>query len=182
MGFDLYSLKTTIPEGVTETNHPELPRNAKHLSELSEAEQIAYNEQLDKYYDTQEKIFDHPGNYFRNNVWWWRPLWATVAKHCADFITENDIEQGCYNNGHKITKTKARKIAKRLKEKIADNTIPQEIETYETERLKMEKQAEAETDRTKQTALELASGYPASLENVEEFIAFCEKCEGFMIC
>ena len=32
------------------------------------------------------------GQYFRNNVWWWRPLWNYVANLCSEVITEEDPE------------------------------------------------------------------------------------------
>ena len=55
------------------------------------------------------------GDYFRANVWWWRPLWQYVSITCEDILTENDMERGSYNDGHRISKTKANRIASRLK-------------------------------------------------------------------
>ena len=55
------------------------------------------------------------GAYFRNNVWWWSPLWDYVAKTCSDIISVADATGGTNNGGHKISKTKAKKIAKRLR-------------------------------------------------------------------
>ena len=26
------------------------------------------------------------GDYFRANVWWWRPLWECVAYYCDDIL------------------------------------------------------------------------------------------------
>jgi len=28
------------------------------------------------------------GEYFRNNVWWWRPLWDWTYEQCQDIITQ----------------------------------------------------------------------------------------------
>ena len=54
------------------------------------------------------------GEYFRNNVWWWRPLWQYVAIECSDIITNKDVEAGGYNDQHLIDGSKAKKIADRL--------------------------------------------------------------------
>ena len=47
-----------------------------------------------KYNDWQE---ENCGTYFRNNVWWWRPLWHFVTNICDDILTEKDMEQGSFN-------------------------------------------------------------------------------------
>ena len=54
------------------------------------------------------------GEYFRNNVWWWRPLWQYVSVECSDLLTDKDIEAGGYNDNHKIKARQAEKIADRL--------------------------------------------------------------------
>jgi|TARA_Y100000034_G_C6851973_1_gene386596 hypothetical protein len=54
------------------------------------------------------------GAYFRNNVWYWRPLWDYVSDVCSDILSEKDIESGSYNDGHLIIKAKSIKIARRL--------------------------------------------------------------------
>ena len=95
MGFDLSGMNPNLtrPE-------PELPP----FTERTDAD-------WKKFSDWQE---DNCGVYFRNNVWWWRPLWSFVSGMCADILTEKDIESGSYNDGHGISKTKANRIAKRL--------------------------------------------------------------------
>ena len=80
-----------------------------------EPELPPFPERTDKdwelYQDWQE---ENCGTYFRNNVWFWRPLWNFVSGVCENILTEKDIERGSFNDGHKISKTKANKIAKRL--------------------------------------------------------------------
>ena len=37
-------------------------------------------EERSEYFDAITKFeLDHPGYYFRNNVWWWRPLWEYIC-------------------------------------------------------------------------------------------------------
>ena len=59
-----------------------------------------------------------PGAYFRANVWAWRPLWDFVVKVCCDILNEEDIERGSFNDGHLISKRKAKRIAQILKKQI----------------------------------------------------------------
>jgi len=54
------------------------------------------------------------GAYFRSNVWGWKPLWGYVTGECSDILSSKDAEGGTYNGGHKISKTKAIKIARRI--------------------------------------------------------------------
>ena len=39
------------------------------------------------------------GEYFRNNVWWWRPLWDYCCEVGAEVISEELAEYGHYNDG-----------------------------------------------------------------------------------
>ena len=73
----------------------------------------------DEYYTLMSKYENaNPGAYFRNNVWWWRPLWSFVCEHCDDILTEKDMNGGNYNDSYIISRTKAEAIAKRLEEVI----------------------------------------------------------------
>ena len=40
----------------------------------------------------------NPDKYFRNNVWWWRPLWDYVCNTCYDILSEKDMNAGSYND------------------------------------------------------------------------------------
>jgi hypothetical protein len=54
------------------------------------------------------------GNYFQNNVWWWRPLWHFVCESCDGVLTEDDRCGGAYNDGHFIDPDKCQKIVAEL--------------------------------------------------------------------
>ena len=56
---------------------------------------------------------DNVGVYFRNNVWFWRPLWNYVYD-TTDVLTEKDFNLGHENSYHKISATKAERIGKAL--------------------------------------------------------------------
>ena len=96
MGFDLSGLNPNVTRP-----QPVLPPFTERT-----------NKHWEEYYEWQE---ENCGTYFRNNVWWWSPLWSYVAKTCSDIISVADANGGTNNGGHKISKTKAKRIAKRLR-------------------------------------------------------------------
>ena len=64
------------------------------------------------------------GHYFRNNVWYWRPLWQLICEECDDILTEEQMASGSYNDGVEVSAEQAMKIFKRLVDKapeIEDN-------------------------------------------------------------
>ena len=108
------------------------------------------------------------GAYFRNNVWFWRPLWIFVTGCCGDILSEKDIESGYMNDGHKICKTKAKKIASRLRKFFKDGSVAA-YESWYSRRT-----SELKDD-------DWNKNYPFSIQNVREFERFCEHCGGFEI-
>ena len=108
------------------------------------------------------------GAYFRNNVWWWRPLWNYVCGSCADILSEKNMNAGNYNDGHRISKTKAKKIAVRLRKALKDG----HVDSYEAFYTKKVSQLD-DKDWNK--------NYPFSIDNVRQFERFCERSGGFEI-
>ena len=149
MGFDLTGLNPNLtrPE-------PELPPFPERTSEDWEI-----------YTDWQE---ENCGTYFRNNVWFWRPLWNFVTGCCADILTEKDIESGYMNDGHRISNTKSKRIASRLRKFFKDGSV----DAYESWYTRKISQLD-EKDWNK--------NYPFSIDNLREFEKFCENCGGFEI-
>ncbi len=60
------------------------------------------------------KPLNEGGEYFRHNVWAWRPLWTLITYTCENILSEEDIKMGHYNSGHIISNEKALKIADTL--------------------------------------------------------------------
>ena len=111
MGFDLY--------GENPVQH-----KFKHQKRWDELSSMSYKEREEKevndeYYNLMNKYEEiNPGAYFRNNVWWWRPLWLFVCEHCEDILTQGDMNSGNYNDSHLISRRKAEAIAQKLEEVI----------------------------------------------------------------
>ena len=184
MGFDLSGMNPNLTR-----QEPELPPFQERT-----------DKDWEKYTDWQE---ENCGTYFRNNVWWWRPLWHFVCSSCENILTDKDIEQGSWNDGHKISKTKADRIAIRLYGMI-DNGQVKKYEEMHTEHLNSLEQVDCDIcDATgkrqeppktgagdvkcngcngKGKTDDWAKSYPFSEENVRQFANFCMNSGGFRIC
>jgi len=120
-----------------------------------------------EHYDNFKKEEVVTGEYFRANVWYWRPLWTYICRTCDDILTEDDMEAGEYNDAHIISKSKAKRIATRLR-KLDKNgyTMNYEKSYYEGAREAQEK----------------VGHYPFESQVVFEFAEFCKESGGFEIC
>lgn len=58
------------------------------------------------------------GGYFRNNVWYWRPLWDYVCQVGAEIIDEELAEYGHYNDGAGLEEDGATELARVLAEEL----------------------------------------------------------------
>ena len=161
---------------------------------------VKADNKLDEYLEAQEAWErDNPGRYFRNNVWWWRPLWTYVCFICDDVLNDEDQEKGHSNSGHQINEKKAEVIASRL------NLY---IENGEAEYFAKERQAALDAEPDEDCELCNATGkrndehvkgecngcqgkgtrrpwnnnYPFDIDNLKEFAKFCEQSGGFEIC
>ena len=150
MGFDLSGMNPNMTRP-----QPKLPP----FTERTDKQWAEYNEWQD----------ENCGVYFRNNVWSWRPLWHFVSSVCESILTEKDIESGSYNDGHKICKTKANKIASRLFKLIRKGDVKAYESAYRRHQDSLHKD---DWDKS----------YPFSEDNVREFANFCLNSGGFTIC
>jgi hypothetical protein len=197
MGFDITGLN---PKNI-EINEPERPDN---LFELSQKEQ-------DKYFEKRELYLNQSGTYFRNNVWWWRPL-AEYVLNYTKVIPEHEQESWQYNDCTEVSKQNAEMIAQQLDHLIKIGHTKQFEKDYEKTRKKIEKHNEKvekeletfsqsvkkkmkndnlapkdfpEEDHKKWEEIynkrNSSGSYPFSEENVKEFSEFCKNSGGFTI-
>ena len=168
MGFDLHGLnpQTSTPQPVWTGEEPIIKVEGKdHQYEVDPQLKEEYDDYMKSRWEWQDKT---DGAYFRNNVWFWKPLWNFVSNVCNDILTEKDIEKGYYNDGHKICKTKTKRIASRLRKYFRGG----DVVAYELWYSRQISQL-AEDDWNK--------NYPFSLQNVRDFERFCEHSGGFEI-
>lgn len=139
------------------------------------------------------------GAYFRNNCWWWRPLWNFVFEVCADIITDEEHDRGHCNDGYLIDADRALKISARLTHLIDQREVKKYEIRYMTYLCNLPlvqcwlcKGTGTRNDHIIQGKCNACGGtgkrkndecsYPFSEENVIEFADFCRHCGGFTIC
>ncbi len=146
---------------------------------------------------------EHPtaenGGYFRNNVWWWRPLWQYVVLVCEDVLTKKDAAAGHLNNGHLIHARAAKAVAQRLSELLASGEVKQYAADYRARlnalplapcaycqgtgtRDDQHVKGQCNGCKGRGECAAWATHYPFSEANVREFAEFCARSGGFKIC
>ena len=199
MGFDLHGMNpkrnTAKPEVLTE-----------YKTEEGWTDFVKLEEQglKDKYFKEDNKWDDeNPGHYFRNNVWWWRPLWSFISVVCHDILTVEDVERGEYNDGHEISESKANVIASRLqlyidngdaeewgksRQTVLDDQEDEECNICEGTGKRQEPPVTGAEDMKcngcegKGTKRPFDTNYPFDIGNVKEFAKFAAQSGGFTIC
>lgn len=141
-----------------------------------------------------KKAVSDKGDYFRNNVWWWRALSDYVLLVCA--LPERGWHE---NGGHEVKEKTALEIANTLDSLLANGAVARYSKQYA---LKLKALPDEECwlckGTGKRTDMEVENGcnscsgkgktphwqknYPFSVENVREFSVFCRDSGGFTIC
>ena len=169
MGFDLHGMNPVIREGDT-------PKAPKNLWSEETSKEVR-----DKYFEKKWAFEEkNPGIYFRNNVWWWRPLWDYVYNECQDILTEKDWDSGHYNDGHAISEEKAVQIGKRLNELIESGKAQAYVKAHDEER-KLAKEGNKGL-KVGDEGYNWEDSYPISLDKIQSFAVFCSESGGFEIC
>jgi hypothetical protein len=111
------------------------------------------------------------GEYFRNNVWWWGPLW----EYCHDVAPElaSKVTYGFSNDGDGLDGEDSIALAAALVEALASGHTLKYEENFKAEKEK-ESQSSNESENFK-------SWYCFDTNNVEEFVTFLKNCGGFSI-
>ena len=195
MGFDIYGIN---PKELIEK--PEILD--KDWTKLGKKKTDKYIEAMQQHQD------ENPGVYFRNNVWWWRPLWDYVCETCGDVMSKEDMEAGCSNSGYEIDENTVYRMLIKLRIRIALGNHKR----YEKEYKKWQKNLPLEdcsycnqtgkrqwlegkqdcnvcnTEYTRKKGIPIGKvkswncSYPFDAENVEQFVAFLEQSGGIRIC
>ena len=199
MGFDLYGMNPHNPN--------------KAIKPKMDWDSQPTREETDKYFKEKSKYQEEVvGDYFRNNVWWWRPLANYVIKYTG-CVEEEDAQMWGENSGHEVDDETAKQIHNQLQVLIESGHTKKFEADYEKERLKAEKHndkvekelkkfcksVEKRLGKTNLAPAEFPkadhdeweriyhkrkwnASYPFSVENVKEFAEFCRYSGGFRIC
>ena len=186
MGFDIYGLE---------------PKENKVMPDILNRSWDDFNEEEKKLYweakDKWEK--ENPGIYFRNNVWWWRPLWQYVCEVCEDVMSAEDIGAGGSNSGIEIGEDTVQRMVDKLIIEVALENHVKYQEHYEKELKELPDdpchycnetgtrndeyvKGECNVCKGKGKKRPFACHYPFSSKNVERFLEFLSESGGIEIC
>ena len=199
MGFDLYGMNPHNPKKAIK---PKLDWDKP----TTEEERKEHFKKLDEY---EKEVV---GDYFRSNVWWWRPLASYVIQYTG-CVNEDDAEMWGTNDGHEVDDETAQQIHNQLQVLIESGHTQKFQDDYEKERKiaeehndKVEKELKKfcdsvekklgktnlapndfpKADKEKWDEIwnkrKWSASYPFSVEHVKEFAEFCRFSGGFKIC
>ena len=199
MGFDLYGMNPHNPKKAIK---PKLDWDKP----TTEEERKEHFKKLDEY---EKEVI---GDYFRSNVWWWRPLASYVIQYTG-CVNEDDAEMWGTNDGHEVDDETAQQIHNQLQVLIESGHTQKFQDDYEKERKiaeehndKVEKELKKfcdsvekklgktnlapndfpKADKEKWDEIwnkrKWSASYPFSVEHVKEFAEFCRFSGGFKIC
>ena len=161
MGMDVHGLNPKI-------NKDDFPvfHKFNNMEFKEKWKELDNNDSLrDKYFDEMRDYEEsNPGYYFRNNVWWWRPLWDYCYHIADDLISEELWNRGHNNSGAGLNDRDAKLLGNRLLQKIREGDADMFKKLHE----------EQEEDKEYK--------YPFDVDNVKAFAEFCIKSGGFEIC
>jgi hypothetical protein len=137
------------------------------------------------------------GEYFRNNVWWWRPLWD----FCLDNYPElaGKVENGHCNSGHGLNATDSKRLATLIKKDLESgkvheykikreaylNSLPlRGCEHCDSTGIRNDEYVKGTCNACKGVGQvkDWATQYPFDVNNVIQFQEFLDNCGGFSIC
>ena len=169
MGMDVYgnNPKENLPKEefpvYKQYEEMEFTERWKHL-DADEKLRTTYWKQMQEYEE------HNVGTYFRNNCWWWRPLWDYCHFIAPDLISEELWADGHNNSGSGLDHLGAKELGQRLIKTLDDGYADTYIKEYELN-----------AEQKKKDGDEFATSYPIDRENIERFARFCLECGGFSI-
>jgi len=142
------------------------------------------------------------GEYFRNNVWWWRPLWNYCC--LVDPELDQKVPYGHSNDGDGLDSEGAKELGIKLQAEIITGRALTYVEQYEKARQAIPKEDCKYCDENAERTWQQENGepytkicnacsgtkkvdswevhYPMNLENIKEFSEFLLESGGFQIC
>jgi hypothetical protein len=208
MGFDIYGMNpkmNEVPPAILSKFHDD-DTGFNNWAAMNDKDKETYYAAEDEHQDI------NPGEYFRANVWFWRPIWNFVCASCDDFLSNKDIDAGGSNSGDRISKTKANRIASRLRKldkqgiiktwedemmvpydeaKVHNKVVDAELDVF-NDKMRIKYGSDIipskydDNDKATWDSIyhkrSWASSYPPSRDEIVRFGIFCGESGGFEIC
>ena len=142
------------------------------------------------------------GSYFRNNIWWWRPLWDYCCAVAHGLIDEETANGGHFNEGHGLNADAAAALADILFREVQSGRSARyaQLRDERIEGLPQDPCWLCEGTGKRKEPPDIGAGesacngcsstgiqnsaetwYSFSVENVLEFSRFCKESGGFEI-
>ena len=195
MGFDISGLNpqynTTIDDYPLLKKWRNFSWKEREESKEWEKDQEAFWKEMDA---EQEA---NCGVYFRNNVWWWRPLWSYCYEVCEHLLTDEEWQAGSYNDGHEYDEDVCIAMAELLQAEIDDGSCQRYQEWYQSKLDNTPNETCSRCNgnnrgRKKKKDCNPCEGtgeqeswsksYPFHVDNVQRFVNFLKECGGMSIC
>jgi len=188
--------------------NPHINKSIEQYTTYQQLESLSFKERdvefskdsmvQEKYWEEQDSFYkDNPGIYFRNNCWWWRPLWTYCAiVDDGELISEDTYHSGHNNDGAGLDAKDSVKLAVKLQVTIEDGSCQSYKKDYEEHLAGLppencfrcnnnnhgnNKKRECKNCDKTGVRENFGASYPFSVDNVKNFIAFLKDCGGFEI-
>jgi hypothetical protein len=128
----------------------------------------------------------NPDAYFRNNVWWWRPLW----EYCCDVYPPCGEVNGHFNDGDGLDETQAQELADKLKEELESGRTEEQERAFYAELAKLPRHKCDYCDGTgiRSDEVGVDAGMPTRILEPEMQVllgrthGWCNSCRGEGMC
>lgn len=136
-----------------------------------------------------KKPHSQKGEYFRNNVWYWHPLWD-YCEHIAPEIA-GKVQEAHSNSGDGLNAQDSRQLAFKINDHISSGEAEKYVVEYykRIDSLPKEECLRRVEDHTNCNICEgtgmmesFMKSYHINVENITEFKDFLMDCGGFSIC
>lgn len=123
---------------------------------------------------------DPAGEYFRANLWSWRPIHDLCFELCSDVLDEETLTAMAWNNGagpadQDICTRMASRFDNWLEHHVAGQKLDSDLQVTEDGRFVTEEEIADNPD------LETKSPYEVDDEHLKTWVAFLRHCGGFEV-
>ena len=174
MGFDIYGMNPQLNEEYA-PRYDEIMKEYGTGDGFLDWQKEIPQEVKDEYYELKDKFEENnPGVYFRNNVWFWRPLWDFVIDVCEDYLSDEEIHGGFTNDGVEISEETAILIANKLDNALDNGYAISMAEAYD-EKNAVAKAHNAEIEEKLEKLKRTVDAFYKNNKNHEKYDAYKEN-------
>ena len=196
MGMDVHGLN---PKQNKDINDFPVYAKYKKMEFKKRLDILDADRKLQNTYWAEEDEFNdaNKGHYFRNNCWWWRPLWNYCYFIADDIISKELHASGHHNDGNGLDDEDAKLLGNRLLQQLREGKTTDYQASYQqylddmpdddclicnnNNRGNNKKKDCNRCDSTGKRP-NFNKSYPFDVDNVKDFAEFCIESGGFEIC